>query len=365
MTFDQLRFTLDGISFKKRLCLFTHGVRFMMRAGVAAGIPPIVQLEPVNVCNLHCLTCATGSGLMTRPREIMPFKTFRSVIDQVKGHSVLLVFWSWGEPFMHKDAPRMIRYAKNSGLLVHTSTNGHFFTTKEQAKAVVDSGLDSLIIAMDGLDQKTYEKYRRGGDLKKVVQSIENLISERAKAGTGKPLLTFRFIVMKHNEHQVHKVIDFSKRLGVDFVTFRSAIVRRKSVDLEESLTPQALEFQRFTTTDRPSNKIRPSRHSHYCHRPYANLTVLSNGDVVACENDFNATLPLGNMTQQSLREILASRQSKAFYHQFHDNPNNFSFCRECDLRDLKHATANVQTIVLNRALTHNEKISKGRGKGE
>jgi len=341
---------------KKRLDLLAHGVRFMMRSGVAAGIPPIVQLEPSNVCNLGCLTCPTGAGLMKRAPFAMPFYTYRNVIDQIKDHALLLVFWSWGEPFMNKDACRMIRYAKDCGLFVHSSTNGHFFTVKEQARALIDSGLDSLIVAVDGLDQQTYEKYRKRGNFKHVIKSIENLISERSKAGARHPLLTFRFIVMKHNEHQLEGVRDFAKDLGVDVVTFRSAVIRRKGVDLENSLAPKTPRFRRFINNSGPLAVSMIKAEKNYCHRPYANLTILSNGDIVLCENDFDATLPLGNVAKKSILEILSSDQSRQLYKEFCFDLNSFSFCRECELRDTKHTTANVQTIFLNSELHDNNK---------
>ncbi|MBW1767598.1 MAG: radical SAM protein, partial [Deltaproteobacteria bacterium] len=169
LTFDQLPFRLHNLPFKKRLNFLIQGMQLMARSVHQVGMPPILQIEPSNICNLHCLTCATGAGLMTRPAALMSFDMYRRVIDQVKDHVYLLAFWSWGEPFINKDAFRMIRYAKENGILVHTSTNGHYFNTKEQARKVVDSGLDSLIVAVDGLDQQTYAKYRKGGNLQIVI----------------------------------------------------------------------------------------------------------------------------------------------------------------------------------------------------
>ena len=356
LTFDQLEFHQHDTPFLKRLNFLIQGIQLMTRSVYRTGIPPIVQIEPSNICNLRCLTCATGAGLVRRPAVLMPFGMYRRAIDQIKDYVYLLVFWSWGEPFINKDAFRMIRYAKEKGLLVHTSTNGHYFNTKEQARKVIDSGLDSLIVAVDGLDQPTYEKYRKGGNLQSVINSIENLVAERSSAGAHHPLITLRFIVMKHNEHQVDRVKDFAKDLGVDVVTFRSAVVRRSNIDLEDRLTPLALDFQRFNYAGDPSSVNRIKGLNNYCHRPYANLTIFSNGDVVTCENDFNATLPLGNIAHQSVCKILASGVTRNFFRKFRKNLDNFSFCRECENRDIKGHSANVQTLILNREFYNREK---------
>jgi len=349
LTFDQLSFHFHNVALKKRFNFIMQGVQLMRRAAHPVGIPPILQIEPSNICNLRCLTCATGAGLMTRPAALMPFDMYRRVIDQVKDHVYLLALWSWGEPFINKDALRMISYAKKKGIFVHTSTNGHYFNTKEQARKVINSGLDSLIIAVDGLDQQTYEKYRKGGDLQTVIDSIKNIVSERASLGVSHPRITLRFIVMKHNEHQVNQVREFAKDIGVDAITFRSAVVRRSEIDFTDRLTPLSADFQRFkhksATTD---NKGSNSR-NNYCHRPYANLTVFSNGEVVSCENDFNATLPFGNVADQSIHEILSSAKARQFYESFRKDLDLFMFCKECENRYLEGSSVNIQTIILNK----------------
>jgi len=356
LTFDQLPFRLHNLPFKKRLNFLIQGMQLMARSVHKVGMPPILQIEPSNICNLHCLTCATGAGLMTRPAALMSFDMYRRVIDQVKDHVYLLAFWSWGEPFINKDAFRMIRYAKENGILVHTSTNGHYFNTKEQARKVVDSGLDSLIVAVDGLDQQTYAKYRKGGNLQTVIDSIKNIVSERAALGVCHPRITLRFIVMKHNEHQVDQVKEFAQDLGVDVITFRSAVVRRAKIDFTDRLTPLSVDFQRFnykSTSYSNGSKCL----NNYCHRPYANLTIFSNGEVVTCENDFNATLPLGNVADQSLRNILSSGKARKFYKTFRKDLDQFIFCKECEMRHMQGHTANVQTFILNRELCSYEKI--------
>jgi len=347
LRFDQLDFECDNSTFLKRLNFLVQGLRIKTRSVHRLGIPPILQIEPSNVCNLRCLTCPTGAGLINRPAAMMPFPMFRSVIDQVKDYVSLLVFWSWGEPFLNRDAFNMIRYAKDNGLLVHTSSNGHFLDSREQARKVVESGLDSLIIAADGLDQKTYEKYRKGGSLEKVIRSIRNIVSERASLGVDHPRITFRFIAMKHNEHQLEGVRTFAEGLGADAVSFRSPVLRRPDLDFEDRLAPLQPEYQRFSCHDSPSGSGRLKLDKNYCHRPYANLTIFSNGDVVACENDFNSTAPFGNVAHDSVRRILSSETPKAFLKIFRRDLDNFSFCRECENRYIRGHSANVRTIAL------------------
>jgi radical SAM protein with 4Fe4S-binding SPASM domain len=356
LTFDQLPFHFHNVSFRKRFNFLMQGIQLMSRSVHPVGIPPILQIEPSNICNLQCLTCATGAGLVTRSEALMSPDMYRSIIDQVKDYVYLIAFWSWGEPFINKDAFRMISYAKEKGILVHTSTNGHYLNTKEQARKIIDSGLDSLIVAVDGLDQQTYEKYRKNGSLQKVINAIEYLVAERNSSGVSYPRITLRFIVMKHNEHQVDQVKEFAQDLGVDVITFRSAIVRRSKIDFEEKLIPLSADLRNFNNKNNTSDSNGPKRCNNYCHRPYANLTIFSNGEVVTCENDFNATLPLGNVADQSIHEILSSGKAREFYKSFRKELDQFMFCKECEIRYLEGGSANVRTITFNSEVCSHEK---------
>jgi MoaA/NifB/PqqE/SkfB family radical SAM enzyme len=65
---------------------------------------------------------------------------------------MFLHFCGWGEPFLNKDLFSMIRYAKDKGIKIITSTNGHFF---ENVDKLLDTGLDVLIFALNGVDKET------------------------------------------------------------------------------------------------------------------------------------------------------------------------------------------------------------------
>ena len=88
---------------------------------------------------------------------------------------------------------------------------------------------------------------------------------------------------------------------------------------------------------------------NNYCHRPYANLTIFSNGDVVACENDYNASMVLGNIDEQSVRNILASPRARSFFARFLKDLDLQDFCRECENRYIKGETANITTYTVKQ----------------
>jgi len=350
IVFDRQIFPLRHLSFRKRLNYGIQGIRKVFNPWNGFGMPPVLQIEPVNYCNLRCRTCAFGAGLIRRPPTSMSLDLYRSIIDQVRNRLSLVAFWAWGEPFLHEKACDMIRYAKDSGLLVHTSTNGHFFQTAEKARQVIASGLDSIILCIDGLDQETYEKYRGGGRLERVIQSAENLISEKRKLGTSNPWITLRFIVMKHNEHQVQAFEKLALDLGADALSLRSPIVRREDVNLEKNLSPSrsGLRTGLFAGRETSFREGGPSR--RHCSRPYGNLTVFSNGDVVLCENDHNGFYPLGNASRDPLRKILSSDQARERLALFRNHPGGLPFCRSCENHGHKGDGLNIKSRSIRKA---------------
>ncbi len=308
--FDRQTFPLKHLSWQKRLNYGIQGIRSVFNPWNGLGIHPVLQIEPVNDCNLRCRT--------------------------------------W-EPFLHDKACDMIRYAKDSGILVHTSTNGHFFTRAEEARRVIDSGLDSIILCVDGLDQKTYETYRVRGQLEKILISTENLVTEKRRLGKATPTITLRFIVMKHNEHQVEAFKAMAREMGVDALSLRLPAVQREKVNLEKTLAPRLMSIRGDSgeKRHRGTRMWRPS--SAHCSRPFANLTILSNGDVVLCENDYNAEFSPGNASRSRIRDILSSRKAKALLEAFRRHPESLPFCRNCEKHDLKGDRLNIEHRVIGK----------------
>ena len=105
-------------------------------------------------------------------------------------------YYFQGEPFIHPQFLDLIEEAKKNKIYTATSTNAHFIT-KEMANKIIDSGLDRLIISIDGLTQETYENYRVNGELNKVIQGTEFLLNAKKEKKSNTPHLIFQFLAVK------------------------------------------------------------------------------------------------------------------------------------------------------------------------
>ena len=88
---------------------------------------------------------------------------FSETIDQLHKELFYLVFYFQGEPYLNPGFLDMVKYAASKKIYTATSTNAHYLTD-ENAKRTVESGLDRLIISIDGTTQETYQQYRVGGN---------------------------------------------------------------------------------------------------------------------------------------------------------------------------------------------------------
>src|SRR5687768_10469680 len=169
------------------------------------GLPISIAFEPTTSCNLRCPECPSGLRSFTRPTGMLDSGLFRDVIDQLAPTLNYLTFYFQGEPFLHPEFLEMVRYGSSKGIYTATSTNAHFLKS-DQAKATVQSSLDRLIISIDGTTQDTYQSYRVGGSLEKVIEGTQHVVYWKKKLKSKTPHIVFQFLVVKPNEHQVPEI---------------------------------------------------------------------------------------------------------------------------------------------------------------
>ena len=188
------------------------------------GYPISISFEPTTSCNLRCPECPSGLREFTRPTGMLQKSFFEQTIDDVHQHLLYLIFYFQGEPYLNPDFLKMVNYASAKKIYTATSTNAHYLTN-EKAKQTVESGLDRLIISIDGTTQEVYEQYRIGGQLNKVIEGAKNIVKWKKELNSKKPFVVFQFLVVKPNEHQLTAVKQLAKEVGVDDVWFKTAQV--------------------------------------------------------------------------------------------------------------------------------------------
>lgn len=308
------------------MAVASYLVSTISKKTIVWGRPLILTVEPTNICNLKCPLCVTGNGRMTRKAGLMSLETFKRTVDEVSDRLFYLLLYHQGEPFINKAFLDFVEYAKRKRIFVTTSTNAHYFN-EETARHTVMSGLDSIIISVDGPDQKSYETYRVGGDLANVRSGIANLVRQKKKLRSKTPVIYLQFIVMRHNEHQISEMQALAKDLGVD--KFLTKTVQVENAEEAREWLPKADSLRRYGVDD---DKLEPKRLVRMpCHRPWTSSLVNWDGSVVPCCFDKNGAHKFGTVTEaNSFAKTWESDEYDTFRSKMLRNRDALDICSNC-----------------------------------
>ncbi|MFC2102733.1 radical SAM/SPASM domain-containing protein [Bacteroidota bacterium] len=308
----------------------------LARKPVIWGKPAFVSIEPTNHCNLRCPECPTGQLGLTRAIGHLKLDEFTHFIDQLSPDLANLTLYFQGEPYLNTDLFNLISHARSRNIYVWTSTNGHYFTEKN-IRRTIQSGLNKLIISLDGTDQEAYEKYRIGGSFQKVIDGTSDFVRIRKEMKAKRPLLEIQFLVLKSNEHQLKEIKELGKSLGVDRTVLKTA----QFYDFEHGnpLMPENERWSRYKRTSRKESQQLAVGSQQYiinnslpnrCFRMWSGCVVTWDGKVVPCCFDKDADHCLGDLKSQSFNEIWKGEPYKLFRKQILENRKSIDICRNC-----------------------------------
>ena len=299
----------------------------LLRKPLQWGYPVSVSFEPTTSCNLRCPECPSGLRAFTRPTGMLENDFFRKTIDEIHKELLYLIFYFQGEPYLNPAFLEMVKYAHDKKIYTATSTNAHYLND-EVAKKTVESGLDRLIISIDGTTQDVYQQYRVGGNLEKVLEGTRNIIKWKRMLKSKTPFVFFQFLVVKPNEHQVESIKKLAKETGVDEVRFKTAQVYEYETDPNQ-LIPSIDKFSRYKKNE-DGTYIAKNKLANRCWKLHHANVITWDGLVVPCCFDKDATHQLGNLKNQSFKEIWHNDNYKQFRHELTKSRKNIDICANC-----------------------------------
>lgn len=291
------------------------------------GLPMSISFEPTTSCNLRCPECPSGLRAFTRPKGMLENSFFRQTIDDIYKDILYLIFYFQGEPYLNKDFLEMVEYASSKGLYTATSTNAHYLTD-EAARKTVESGLDRLIISIDGTTQEVYKQYRVGGNIDKVIQGAKNIVKWKKELNSKTPFVFFQFLVVRPNEHQVEEIKKLGAEVGVDEVRFKTAQVYDYENDPNQ-LIPLNEKFSRYKKNS-DGKHVAKNKLANHCWKLWQANVITWDGLVVPCCFDKDAAHQLGNLKNQSFKEIWHNDNYKQFRKELMNSRKNIDICSNC-----------------------------------
>jgi pyruvate-formate lyase-activating enzyme len=295
------------------------------RTEEALDFPAVVLLDNCNACNLRCSMCDHPNMTRHRKVQLMDMGLYKRLIDEIAVENPAARVWQifFGDPFMCRDMPERIRYAKDKGLAdVVLNTNG-VLMKPEKARALIAAGLDAMYVGVDAAKAGTYEKIRVGGKFDTTVANVlayRDILREIGRPGQK---LFVQFVVSDINESEVEDFKAFWNAQGVN-VKIRPKVSWAGLVSADNLLDNQAVDR-------------RP------CYWLMRTINICADGRAALCSVDVHCRVPCGDTNVSTIRKLWAGLKAYRQMHKegrFDELPQ---MCRDC--RDWQSGYADYLTI--------------------
>ncbi|MFO7867951.1 MAG: radical SAM/SPASM domain-containing protein [Bacteroidales bacterium] len=330
LSYAYLRAYLHSITFRRVFTIIALRISFTLswiaKKHICMPHPAFISIEPTNTCNLHCPECPTGNKTSTVPKGIMNNTTYNKIISETHKHCWFINLYFQGEPFLNPNIYSFISQAHTHRIISSTSTNAHYITS-ENAEKIVDSGLTKIIVSLDGYNQETYEKYRKGGSFEKAVNGIKALSHAKDKAHSLYPIIEVQCLLFKHTEQHMSEIKSIGYKNGADIVLFKTAQFYNKE---NISLLPRQKSHSRYIYNSEKETLELRKKPRNRCWRMWSSVVFTWNGTVLPCCFDKNHSHAYGNIHTHTISDILCSEKAQSFKKQVHTKRTVFDICRNC-----------------------------------
>jgi MoaA/NifB/PqqE/SkfB family radical SAM enzyme len=324
-----VRAVLEHGTLRKLLNVLRVEAEMRRRAVVLRGRPYYYFVDVCNVCNLRCPLCPTGTYELNRHQGMMSFEEYKAILSQIEPYAMEVCLYNWGEPFLNKDIFKIIRHTADLNIGTNLSTN---FTTLEPSDMdkVAESGLEYLVVSLDGTTQDVYSEYRVRGDIDLVLANIQALVEARQRLKSRTPFIEWQYLVFKHNEHQMDEARRMARELKVDLLRFTSpGMPFEKTFDQElaDKWMPIDPKWWRLNP-----KRIRDEGYlwEDPCFYLYRSMTVNPRGGVTPCCIVYHGEHDFGNLLETDLESLWNNnlyRAARSLFSRRGDPREAFTVC--------------------------------------
>jgi len=289
----------------------------------ARAFPRFVQIETIRECDARCPFCA--NGVMDKSTPLMSEALFDKITGELADHAHW-VRWvnlqKGGEPLLDPRICARIRALKAVGIgHVILATNASRLD-REMALALLEAGLDEIMISIDAVDEAEYERLKVGLSFDQVLRNIRGFFAVR-EAFKPEAIVRMRGVSLH----------------DADSAAGRAAIRRWQDFWAPYRRPQDRVHMQRANNWGHQhqwEGRLSAYRDVyHPCVMPWSTIQITAMGKVALCPQDFNALMDLGDINRQSIAEVWRGGAYDAL-RRLHatGKRNEVGFCRGCVLYD-------------------------------
>jgi MoaA/NifB/PqqE/SkfB family radical SAM enzyme len=341
----------DAMPLRKRINLLATGLNLVYRSTRPWGWPVHAHVELSSICNLRCPVCPTGTGRPARPRALMDVGLYERFMDEAGPRLLTASLWTWGEPLLHPDIAKAVRIARSHGVISMVSTNGQNLDDDRILADLIREPPSCLVVSLDGITDRTNSHFRVGARLAPALEGVRRLLEMKTAAAQDLPVLHMRYMVMKHNEHDMRYMVmkhnehelphvkGFARDHGFEMLSLRALATRGEDETEHRCRIPDDERYRAYEY----DGARRLKRRDHVCQMAFTFPAVLVDGTVTACDHDLTCSHSYGRIGPDgSFADIWFGPRAAAVRHTIRDDPHAFRFCRACPYADRADRTGAV-----------------------
>jgi len=316
---------------------------YCMLEDIRSKNPIIYNIETTNRCNMKCKMCPRTT-MMSRDIADINYETFINVINQVEPHTKdewekwvkfcknkyginenemsenhfflyiiprIIQLHGYGDPLLDKNMSNYIKALNKRGFYSYFSCNPANINL-DKTFEMMESGLDYIKYSIESVDDAEHKKIRgEASNFNKSFNDIKEVIKFKEKANIKTEIIITMLDLNRKNQKEDYKKL------------------RNAFNDLDVYIYLKSEDCQWYRKDYHGTKSI---HWSEICKHPWMSMTVKSNGEATMCMEDFNNEIILGDVNNQSLKDIWNGENYSKFRKQHLRASDNIKCVKQCDM---------------------------------
>jgi len=288
------------------------------------------HIEPTSKCTLECPLCDRTWFYETFKKRELHEINIEHLVNFVGPNADVSMCGNNGDPIYHSDFHTLCQRLKNNNCKLSITTNGSAKTKKwwNELNAILDNN-DTVTFSIDGLED-TNHLYRKNAKWKSIMDAVEVLKNRKCK-------MVWKYIVFKHNQHQIKEAKELSIGLGFDHFRLEKSDrwLGNKNLMPDSEYVDDYHKHQKAVLIDTNyKTDMKPDCIQN--NLPTNNLYIDAEGDFYPCcwmgtyrykyKSVFSPKQKQFNIKDNTLNQILENNSIKEFFY----STKQFTSAHEC-----------------------------------
>jgi len=271
-------------------------------SGKSMNYPRVLQLQTQSYCNARCSFCPYPVTSRKLAQGTMKWGLIEKIAEELVSVRFLpmMLFELHNEPLLDKRIFDMVRFlkVKRPDIYCATVTNGQLLDNFSVSE-IIQSRIDQIVVSLNAFSENAYKRLDNGLSYERVMNNITALVSDR----TLKPRVTLSFVATAQNLDDIHRALAYWRkrevRTRVVAVTNRAGVLENyEDIGLHSRYYVGNLLSRAWA---RMLSRIGGVAG---CTLPFHQMNILFNGECIVCCHDWNRATIVGNVGNQSIKEI-------------------------------------------------------------